>query len=64
MTHKFTIGQEVEYHPARRRPVPPGPYVVNAVLPIRDDGQLGYRIKHQTETHERVALESELEARE
>ena len=38
---------------------PPGIYVVTAKLP-EQDGEFEYHIKHTSELHERIALESEL----
>ena len=54
MSHKFILGQAVEYTPPRRLYAPPGIYVVTAKLPERD-GEFEYHIKHTSELHERIA---------
>jgi hypothetical protein len=59
MPHKFIPGQTVEYYSPRGLFAPPGIYVVTATLPERD-GEFEYHIKHTSESHERVARESEL----
>ena len=59
MSHKFILGQAVEYHSPRGLYAPPGIYVVTAKLQERD-GELEYYIKHTSELHERIAKESEL----
>ena len=56
MSHKFTLGQAVEY---RARHAPSGIYVVTAKLPERD-GEFEYHTKNSSELHERIARESEL----
>ena len=58
MSHKFKIGQAVEYS-ASRGIYARGPYVVTAELPERD-GEFEYRIKSPNELYERIARESEL----
>ena len=60
-THKFHLGQAVEFNPPRGVYAPRGPYVVTAKLPERD-GAFEYRIRSISETHERLARESELQA--
>jgi hypothetical protein len=47
MPHRFAIGDNVQFHPAKRFPGPGGKF-------------LKYRIKHPTEPHERIVWESEL----
>jgi hypothetical protein len=59
-SHKFRVGQVVNYHPSRRLDAPQGVYTITARLPQSDDGQFEYRIKHPSEAHERIAKESEL----
>ena len=59
-THKFHLGQAVEFNPPRGIFAPRGPYVVTAKLPERD-GTFEYRIRSVSETHERLARESELQ---
>jgi hypothetical protein len=56
MSHKFILGQAVEY---RGRHAPSGIYVVTAKLPERD-GEFEYHIRHPSEPHNRIARESEL----
>jgi hypothetical protein len=59
--HKFRIGQSVNYRPASHgQDSPRGVYEITGRLPQGDDGQFEYRIKHSSETHERIAKESEL----
>jgi hypothetical protein len=60
-THKFHLGQAVEFNPPREIFAPRGPYVVTAKLPDRD-GAFEYRIRSVNESHERLARESELQA--
>ena len=60
-THKFHLGQAVEFNAPRGIFAPRGPYVVTAKLPERD-GAFEYRIRSISETHERLARESELQA--
>jgi len=61
MSHKFRVGQLVEFRPKKGSPMPParGAYEILKQLPERD-GELQYRIKSAVEEHERVAAESEL----
>ena len=59
--HRFRIGQSVNYRPASRsQDAPRGAYEITGRLPQGDDGQFEYRIKHSSESHERLAKESEL----
>ena len=58
-THKFHLGQAVEYHPAAGTYAPRGPYVVTAKLTERG-GEFEYHIRHWAEQHQRIARESEL----
>ena len=61
-THRFKVGQMVSYRPADRlQSAAHGIYEVVRLLP-GTSGQPEYRIKHFSEEHERVALESELSA--
>jgi hypothetical protein len=60
-THKFHLGQLVEFNPPRGIYAPRGSYLVTAKLPERD-GAFEYRIRSVSETHERLARESELQA--
>jgi hypothetical protein len=60
MTHKFRVGQTVQFqHAARFLNTASGLYNVTKLLPERD-GEFEYRIKSQNEPHERTAKESEL----
>jgi hypothetical protein len=52
MSHKFKIGQAVEYRTSRGI-YARGPYVVTAELPERD-GEFEYRRKNPNEPHERM----------
>jgi hypothetical protein len=62
MSHKFKIGDVVNYRPASRvLREAEGVYSVTGLFP-EDSGQFRYRIKHFNEEHERVAEESELTA--
>jgi hypothetical protein len=59
--HRFRIGQSVNYRPASRgQDSPRGAYEITGRLPQGGGGQFEYRIKHSSETHERIAKESEL----
>lgn len=60
-THKFHLGQPVEFNPPRGIYAPRGVYVVTAKLPERD-GVFEYRVRSASEEHERMALENELSA--
>jgi hypothetical protein len=58
--HKFQLGQRVTLAAnVINRSAVGGSYVVISQLPERD-GEFGYRIKSASETHDRVARESEL----
>jgi hypothetical protein len=58
--HKFRTGQKVMLAAsASSRRAAAGGYVVTRQLPERD-GEFEYRIKSVSESHERVARESEL----
>ena len=63
MSHKFHIGQIVEFRPKKGSPISAarGAYEILKQLP-EQDGELQYRIKSAREEHERIALESELGA--
>jgi hypothetical protein len=60
MSHKFHIGQLVEFRPKKGSPISAarGAYEILKQMPKRD-GELQYRIKNAAEQHERIALESE-----
>ena len=58
----FKTGQRVQLsRTVRNRNVAPGSYEVVRQLPTGDDGERQYRLKSASESHERVAKESELE---
>ncbi len=58
-SHKFKIGESVMVKPAISRNVPGGVYEVTKQLP-HNGREFEYRIKSASESHERVAQESEL----
>jgi hypothetical protein len=60
MSHKFNIGDVVNYRPASRLlREAEGIYSITGLFP-EDGVEFRYRIKHFNEEHERVAEESEL----
>jgi hypothetical protein len=58
-SHKFKVGEIVTIKPALQRNVPGGAYEIVQRLP-ENNGEFEYRIKSATESHQRVARESEL----
>ena len=58
-SHKFKIGETVTLRPAVSRNAPGGFYEVTKQLP-HNGREFEYRIKSASESHERVAQESEL----
>jgi hypothetical protein len=56
-SHRFKVEDVVAINPATSRFVPAGVFEVVKRL---GNGECGYRIKSANESHERVALESEL----
>ena len=65
MSHKFKIGDIVNYRPKDRMlSAARGTYTVSGLMPAIDGQQPEYRIKHFSEEFERVALEPELSASE
>jgi hypothetical protein len=58
-SHKFMTGEIVTLTPAISRNAPGGAYEVTKQLP-HNGREFEYRIKSSDESHERVALESEL----
>ena len=60
-THKFHLGQVVEFNPPRGIFAPRRPCVVTVKLPERD-GAVENRIRSISETYERLARKSELRA--
>ena len=59
LSHKFRIGQRVEFNPASSRNVPGGSYEIKKRLP-ESRGEFEYRIRSVDEPHERLVRESEL----
>jgi transcriptional regulator with XRE-family HTH domain len=61
ITTKFAVGDDVHFHPTAGSLIAAasGSYVVKGRMP-EDDGESRYRIKHPTESHERIATQSEL----
>jgi len=57
--HKFRHGQRVALAESVRHNAARGAYIITKRLPERD-GEFYYRIKSVSESHERVARESEL----
>ena len=61
MSHKFKIGDIVNYRPKDRMlSAARGTYTVSGLMPAIEGQQPEYRIKHFSEEFERVALEPEL----
>ena len=60
MRHPFRVGQRVQLS-RNVRNAAIGTYEVLRQLPSGDDGERQYRLKSASESHERVAKESELE---
>ena len=57
----FHIGQIVSYRPGWwAQNAPGGAYEVTRRMPQNDTGEYEYRIKHSSESHERIASEREL----
>jgi len=65
MSHKFKIGDNVNYRPKDRMlSAARGTYTVSGLMPAIEGQQPEYRIKHFSEEFERVALEPELSVAE
>lgn len=61
--HKFAVGDSVRYSSGTvGRPGDGGDYKIIRLLPAEGE-ERRYRIKSANETHERVALESQLDRR-
>ena len=62
MGHRFNIGQAVDLMPNVLRVAASGPYKIRHLIPALDNDPHDprYRIKCNTEKHERIAPESEL----
>ena len=62
-THKFAVGQAVSFSPDRGQPHTRGEtFTIVGLLPVTGDA-LQYRIKSQTDGHERVVREDQLAVR-
>ncbi|MBW4093723.1 MAG: hypothetical protein HIU82_21900 [Proteobacteria bacterium] len=62
LSHKFKVGQMVEFLPGPRDAnVPRGRYKVQRLMPS-ETGDPQYRVKHAADSHERVIAESQLAA--
>ena len=62
ISHKFKVGQMVEFLPGPRDAnVPRGRYKVQRLMPS-ETGDPQYRVKHAADSHERVIPESQLAA--
>lgn len=58
--HKYKIGQIVEFLPrSRDSNIPRGQYKIQRLLPS-EAGVQQYRVKHATDGHERVVIESQI----
>lgn len=60
MTHKFSAGQMVYFHPRHGISASSGTYKIVRPLPIESDNRLSYRIKSAAENFERIAEEDQL----
>jgi hypothetical protein len=59
-SHKFVIGQKVEFRPGSMDGnIPLGSYTIVKPLPI-ESNLCRYRVKHVRDGHERVVAESQL----
>jgi hypothetical protein len=61
-SHKFAVGQEVEFLPGRMDfHVPRGVYTIVRQLPV-EANERQYRVKNSRDGHERIMRESQLAA--
>jgi hypothetical protein len=61
MTHKFVVGQAVDFN--KRYPwMSGGPYEVVSMLPVDEDDSPTYRVKSKAEPFARAAKEADLVA--
>ena len=59
-SHKFTVGQTVEFLPSLRdHSIPSGRYKIQRLLPV-ERHEFQYRVKHMVDGHERIAFEAQL----
>jgi hypothetical protein len=59
VTHKYKVGQSVEFIASALHPRALGPFKILRVMPS-ERGVLQYRVKSVMDGHERMVLESEL----
>ena len=60
MTHKYLIGQHVNFSPGFSNSSARGTYKVISLLPVENDDRRRYRIKSSAETFDRTADEGQL----
>lgn len=58
--HRFRVGQTVELVTSTVRSAASGLYEIISLRPSDGSGDLKYRVKSKSESHERVVSESEL----
>jgi hypothetical protein len=58
--HRFKIGQSVELVSSTFRSAASGQYEIMSLRPTDGSGDLKYRVKSKSESHERVVSESDL----
>lgn len=59
-SHKFAVGQMVEFLPSSRDyNIPSGRYKIERLLPV-EHRAFQYRVKHMGDGHERTAFEDQL----
>jgi hypothetical protein len=64
-SHKFSIGERVDYRPAmRHQAISAGDFQIESLLPADETGNNQYRIESRIDGHRRVVHESELAVRE
>jgi hypothetical protein len=65
MSHKFHVGQAVEFSPeAGVDRASRGRYTIISLLPLDERGTPQYRVKNATDGHERIAQETQLGPRQ
>ena len=60
LTHRFGVGQSVEFETGTGLVRGAGSYKVVRLVPVENDNRLCYRIKSASETFERIAEEHQL----
>lgn len=59
-SHKFAVGQMVEFvQSPRDYNIPSGRYKIQRLLPV-EHHEFQYRVKHMVDGHERIAFEGQL----